>query len=109
MRQESHDIATAFKARTKCKRPRTYTDGEKVYLFDNLIAWRNADGSISLTLCGHGTPTTRDRLNSLCQILFDTRPFHQKDHKQYYLDQVIGTTDIITITPISLVEMDFAA
>ena len=97
MRKETQQIMTAFLKRKPCHRKNSSTDGEVVTLFGNKIAWREPDGSISMWLCGHGTPTTRDRLNGLCLMLMDKKPFHQKKGVQYYDDNEISTTQVITV------------
>jgi hypothetical protein len=69
MRKESLKIARAFAAGVAASAARTRTDGQAVYLHDNLIAQRGTDGSIWVTLAGWGTVTTRDRVNTLCRVL----------------------------------------
>jgi hypothetical protein len=97
MRKETRDVMTAFLKRKSCTRARTQTNGDVVTLHGNKIAWREPDGSISMTLAGWGTPTTRDRLNGLCLLLMDKKPFHQKKGVQYYDDKEIDTTQVITV------------
>lgn len=79
---------------------RDYTDGQSVWLHGNKIAWHNPDNTVSLTLAGWGTPTTRERLNTLCQMLINKRPFHQKKHEQYYDESLIDNRQIFTIESI---------
>lgn len=97
MRKETRDIMTAFIKRKSCTRARTQTNGDVVTLHGNKIAWRERDGSISMTLAGWGTTTTRDRLNGLCMMLMDKKPFSQRKGVQYYDDHEIDTTQIITV------------
>jgi hypothetical protein len=97
MRRETTEVVSAFLQGKSCHRKNSGTDGNAIYLFSNRIAWRGADGSISMTLCGHGTPTTRDRLNGLCLMLMDKKPFYQKDGVQYYDHLEISTDQIITV------------
>ena len=97
MRKETRDVITAFVERRSCRRKNSGTDGNTIWLFDNKIAWRDPDGSISMWLCGHGTPTTRDRLNALCEMLIGKRPWHQKKHEQYYDDYPVGLTQVVTV------------
>jgi hypothetical protein len=82
MRKESLKIARAFAAGVAASAARTRTDGQAVYLHDNLIAQRGTDGSIWVTLAGWGTVTTRDRVNTLCQRARIRRRFYQRDHVQ---------------------------
>lgn len=69
MRKETRDVMSAFIARKCCKRARTWTNGDAVYLHGNCIAWRDNDGSIMATLAGWDTVTTRDRINGLAIML----------------------------------------
>lgn len=106
MRAESYVIAKAFLARRKYKRARTYTDGDAVYLHGNRIAWWDERGDLNLTLAGWGTATTRERLNTICMLLMDQRPFHQKKHTQFFNDNEIDTRQIITIHQLTITPMD---
>lgn len=100
MRQESTTIARAFLNRRPKRAARTATDGNILTLHGNTIAWWNADGSISMTLAGWGTPTTRDRLNTLCWLLMGERPFHQVKHVQHYDGKPISADDTFTFHPV---------
>ena len=108
MRQETKDIMKAFLNRKSCRRQRTITDGSAVYLHGNRIAWREPNGDISMTLAGWGTPTTRERLNGLCMLLIDKRPFNQRKHEQFYHDDPIDTDQVITIHNINEVDQQRA-
>jgi hypothetical protein len=83
MRKESLKIARAFAAGVAASAARTRTDGHAVYLHGNLIAKREPDGSIWVTLAGWGTVTTRDRVNTLCRVLGSGVHFFQRDHVQH--------------------------
>ena len=106
MRKETRDIMTAFLQRKSCTRARTQTNGDIVTLHGNKIAWREPDGSISMTLAGWGTPTTRDRLNGLCFLMMNKHPFHQVRGVQYYDDYKIDTTQVITVHSLITYEHD---
>jgi hypothetical protein len=82
MRKESLKIARAFADGVAASAARTRTDGHAVYLHNNLIAQRDPDGSIWVTLAGWGTVTTRDRVNTLCRVLGSGVQFYQRDHVQ---------------------------
>ena len=82
MRKESLKIACAFADGVAASAARTRTDGHAVYLHNNLIAQRDPDGSIWVTLAGWGTVTTRDRVNTLCRVLGSGVQFYQRDHVQ---------------------------
>jgi len=97
MRKESLEIARAFARGEKASAARTMTDGTTVWLHGNRIAWRDEDGSVRLTLAGWGTVTTRDRLNTLCFVLRGDRPFHQKDHVQYFGTSPIESDDVVLL------------
>jgi hypothetical protein len=97
MRKETHDVASAFIKGVKCKRKNSGTDGQTLWLFDEKIAWREPDGSVCMTMAGHGTRTTRDRLNGLCFLMHEKCPFHQKKGVQYYDDHEITTDQVITV------------
>ena len=101
MRQESARICRAFIERRYAKAKRTTSLGNDLLLHGNRIAWWNPDGSVSMTLAGWGTPTTRDRLNTLCWLMFATRPFHQKKHQQHYDGKPIDVDAVFTFHPIA--------
>ena len=68
MRQITKKISEYFNAGLPLTMNNTRTDGEKVWLFDNLIA--EADhrlGLLKITLCGYATATTKERLNGIMQ------------------------------------------
>lgn len=104
MRKESEKIALAFYERTPATAKRTATDGYRVTLHGNKIAWCNADGSLSLTLAGWPTVTTRERLNAICEVFGYGRPFHQKRGQQYHNDTPIGSKNIVTYHPPRMID-----
>jgi hypothetical protein len=57
------------------------------------------DGPVIMGLAGWGTPTTRDRLNALCDELFDCRPWGQMNYEQYFGSMRISTLNCITFYP----------
>ena len=106
MRKISKEIAKAFiEGKEIYQRGRnTVTYGGSIFLFDNEIAWWEtskglnrqsdvinpivaSDDNIHLcfSMCGWGTPTTRERLNTLFALLFedDDLCLFQKNHKQF--------------------------
>ena len=97
MRQESTVTVLAFLQRKAKRMARTATDGESLTLHGNKIAWHNPDGSVSMTLAGWPTVTTRDRLNTLCWHMISDKPFHQKKHVQYYNGRPITPDTVLTI------------
>ena len=59
MRKVTETIAESFYKGFKKTVSNTHTDGVNVWLHGNKIAWRNQDNTLSVTLAGWGTPTTR--------------------------------------------------
>ena len=106
MRQVTKNIMEAFLKRKSLRCLRNTTDGNTVYLHGNRIAWHESNGDISMTLAGWGSPTTRERLNGLCMLLIDKRPFNQREHEQYYDDTPIDTRQVITIHTLVPVELN---
>lgn len=90
MRKETAKIAAAFKAGKPAKAARTETDGKRVWLHGNLIAERRDDGFIMLTLSGWNSPTTRDRLNGISQMLGLQVRFSQRKHCAMMREMVDG-------------------
>lgn len=84
-RQESRDIAVAFRDGVPCTRARTKTDGQSVWLHGNRIAWRDEnDGTIWLCLRGWATMLTRERLNAICQAFAMPVGFYQWKGETYF-------------------------
>ena len=109
MRSISSLIAKSFIARKPKRQRNTWTDGTTLYLHGNAIAWHE-NGGIAMTLAGWPTVTTRDRLNTLCLLAFDMKPWHQKDHTQYFNDDAIDSRAVITMHPVITVDAaDFFA
>ena len=90
MRKETAKIATAFVAGQAANSARTSTDGQSVWLHGNKIAWRKAQ-DIAFSLCGWGTPTTRDRINGLLLTLGCKGGVIQRNNQQWLVkkDQVV--------------------
>ena len=90
MRKETAKIAAAFKAGKPAKAARTHTDGQSVWLHGNLIAQRRDDGFVMMTLAGWNSPTTRERLNGIAQVLGLSVRFYQKNHTAMMRELVKG-------------------
>ena len=86
MRKITLKIARSLYQGRPCKISNTYTDGEKVFLHDNLIAFKRENG-LSISLAGWPTVTTRERINGLLEFFYDS------DARIYqrYGDQYIST------------------
>ena len=91
MRKVSIEIAKAFINDKKKTVGNTYTENGEIFLHNNKIAWwennhpsENLSNNIHLcfSMCGWGTVTTRERLNTLFYELFNG--------ERVYLQQVTG-------------------
>lgn len=101
MRKESLKIARAFAAGKAARGARTHTDGNAIYLHGNRIAQREANGAVWVTFAGWGTATTRERLNTLCNVLGVPHGFFQRNHAQHWR----AGDDVFAIDPIDRVEI----
>ncbi len=80
MRKETYKIAKAFYNRRPASAARTKTNGDVVWLHDNLIASINwATQCIAISDAGWQTNTTKSRLNALLQGLGNRAHIHQKN------------------------------
>ena len=73
MRKITREIATAFLDGNRLYKDNTSTDNGEIRLFGNLIAYWNTDSSVAITLAGHNTKTTRERLNGLLELMQSDR------------------------------------
>lgn len=93
MRKVTKQVCQAFiDGKTKSV-GNTYTDGKILRLFGNTIAEKDDNGDIWVTMCGHPTTTTRERLNGICQLIADSRPFYQHKHTQYFNGSIIDSRE----------------
>jgi|TARA_R110000744_G_scaffold182367_1_gene301643 hypothetical protein len=90
MRKETSKISKAFVAGHSAAAARTSTDGQAVWLHGNKIAWRKAH-DIAFSLCGWGTPTTRDRINGILLTLGCKGGVYQRNNQQWLIkkDEVV--------------------
>tara|TARA_R100001082_G_scaffold25606_1_gene12641 strand:+ start:577 stop:987 length:411 start_codon:yes stop_codon:yes gene_type:complete len=112
MRNISIAIAKAFNDRRTKSLGNSHTDGEGLYLHGHKIAFWDEDHNgeiLSFSMCGWGTVTTRERLNSLFHVLGFGISIKQKNHEQVLmfkgknipigdLQQVNFHTDLNVIT-----------
>jgi hypothetical protein len=103
MRKITEDICSAFVARRARTIGNSHTDGDALYLHGNKIAEHGEhDGRVGvfLTLAGWGTPTTRERVNGVLDMI-DQRSllvgFYQKSHEQYFSGVNIATNAAVFV------------
>jgi len=82
MRKVTETIAESFYKGFKKTVSNTHTDGVNVWLHGNKIAWRNQDNTLSVTLAGWGTPTTRERINGILETFGIIHRVGQHKHEQ---------------------------
>ena len=95
MRKISQNIATSFFAGKPLHIDNTYTDGEKVFLHSNLIAKKIHPDKLEISLAGHPTMTTRERLNSILNVFGFNHYIQQKEGKQYIVNEPADSKHII--------------
>jgi len=61
----SNDVVRAFRERRKVSGGNYFTDGNRLYLFGNMIAEHTDHGTIRVTNAGYPTVTTHKALNKL--------------------------------------------
>lgn len=94
MRKVSKEIAKAFIENRKRSIGNSWTEIGAIYLHDNKIAWwedshpdhyKNKHIHLCFSMCGWGTPTTRERLNTLFSLLFESDAVYiqQKNFAQW--------------------------
>ena len=76
MRKITREISTAFLDGKILYKDNTSTDNGEIRLFGNLIAYWNTDSSVVITLAGHNTQTTRERLNGLLELMQSDNRIH---------------------------------
>ena len=96
MRKVTREIAEAFYHGKSKSVGNTSCNADRVLLHGNEIA-RRIGTRLELTMCGWGTPTTRERLNGICDMFGFGRPFSQSKCFQYYNNTKIADTDRILI------------
>ena len=85
MRNVSRVIAQAFNERRSKTISNSHTDGEGFFLHGHKIAFWDEDHNgeiLSFNMCGWGTVTTRERLNSLFYVLGFDMSVYQKNFSQ---------------------------
>ena len=94
MRKISKSIANAFNKGERRSISNTVTDNNEVLLHGNRIMWENENGDTYLSMCGWATPTTRERLNALLEVLGSRFRIVQRsgtqgriEHMEYAVDE----------------------
>jgi hypothetical protein len=99
MRKVTKETVGAFLAGKRRVVGNMSTDGAVLKLHGNTIAMIDpVTRNISVTLAGWNTPTTRDRLNGLCELLGLGRLFYVKRGVPFYRDAEIESTETILLT-----------
>jgi len=75
-------IAQAFLKGQRRRIANTSTDGQTIWLHNNAIARKAADGSVEITLAGWPTATTRERLNGLLNAMGINKRVSQRGGEQ---------------------------
>ena len=76
MRQVTEQTCKAFLNGDSLTVGNTTTDGQNLWLHGNLIATKDARGTILISFAGWPTRTTTERLNGLCELAINKRPFY---------------------------------
>ena len=97
MRKIGQQIAEAFAAGNTRVISNTETDGTCVWLHGNKIMEKVTETEIRVTLAGWPTPTTRSRLNDICEFMGYGRLFHQHKHSQFFRERMIEATEWVTL------------
>ena len=119
MRKVTETVVHAFFDGERRKVRNTETDGKKLWLHSNAIAWhgeRDGVKGIYLTLAGWNTPTTRERLNGILTVMGHKRTqegdlvlgIFQESHVSYIGHHQIGGSDSLK-TPLCLWDVAFVA
>lgn len=105
MRKITEKIAECFNAGVSLTMGNTRTDGEKVWLFGNLIAEADHQlGILKITLCGYDTATTKERLNGIMRKFGVDGHIYSKN-KHYILE--INGKRVADFNPFSLVTIKY--
>ena len=83
MRKVTEQIGNALANSQEKRVGNTVTDGNTVWLHGNEIVRRNSSGKFSVTMAGWPTPTTRERINGIMQVLGIDFHIFQHNYEQY--------------------------
>ena len=93
----STSIIRDFLERRPARSRNDSTDGQTLYFHNSPIAFHLPDGQLSLSTCGHNTPSTRLRLNTICSLTGNGQPFRTRNFSLHFNSSPISSTDRITI------------
>lgn len=82
MRKVTEQVVQAWMKGKSKKVGNTSTDGVNIYLHGNHIARRMANGTVQVRNAGHGTSTTRERLNGIARAVDSIYYFGQHKWNQ---------------------------
>lgn len=89
MRKVTQQIANAFAQGNNLAVGNTMTSNGEVYLHGNCIVDTDPWGNITMTLAGWNTPTTRERLNGIAEVLGLNARFTKRGKWAYLNDRPI--------------------
>jgi len=95
MRKVTEQVVGAFVRGESRTVGNTSTDGQRLWLHGNLIAAKHGEG-YAMTLAGWNTPTTRDRLNGLCDLIGAGR-FYQRDWEPFYNGEPVDAYGTVAV------------
>ena len=95
MKKISQKIATSFLAGKSLQIDNTYTDGSKVYLHSNLIAYKTQPDKLHISLAGYPTLDTRERLNAILNVCGYSQYIQQIDGQQYIINEDCDSKHLI--------------
>tara|TARA_R110002110_G_C13140536_1_gene689719 strand:+ start:390 stop:686 length:297 start_codon:yes stop_codon:yes gene_type:complete len=97
MRKVTKQIAEAFDRGISETVGNTTTTGFSVFLHGNKIVELDPSGNVFMSLAGWNTPTTRERLNGIAEVLGLNARFSQKNFDPYFNGKPIGSSQWIQI------------
>ena len=85
MRKISKQVVGAFLDGRSKSVANTWTDGQVLRLHGHVIAWRDRN-KILISTCGYHTPTTKERLNALLELMRNTCRYKMNIYKIRQID-----------------------
>tara|TARA_R110000764_G_scaffold212847_1_gene299214 strand:+ start:230 stop:547 length:318 start_codon:yes stop_codon:yes gene_type:complete len=82
MRKVTRETVKAFLNGKTKSMGNTVSTGNALLLHGHEIATRHDDGKISISMCGWGTVTTRERLNGLLRMVGASFSISQRNYSQ---------------------------